>query len=400
MNSSINDPWYKATLTYSGMGGPFDLRAPQDSFSTLQIDDGTLLLLDHLPPGNPLTVLDLGCGYGALGMPIAARYPDAQVEMVDRDLLAVRYSALNAVLNGLNNVNAHGSLGFRGVLGGVGFYDWILCNVPARIGRPFIASLIESGRVFLKPEGELRVVVIHDLAPVLFELQAERNWPLKEVVKGSRHTVFSIGAAPNHCAPSEAADLYLRDSVEIDGLKLDRPYDSGGDDPKRINLGFPILLEALSQHPPHRSPETILCFRSAYGQMPAIARKRWPAAQILTVDRDLLATEYTRRNLIKLDNAQGGLEVRENAHFPEALLAAERFDLILGELNSSAGEPVAISEVQAVERVLAPGGQAFLLCFDRPARNWIRPYAQKNRVEIQAVITRDAYTVLRIPRGR
>jgi len=89
-------PWFKTTFNLSVLETKLDLQVPHDVFSTMRIDEGTLLLLNNLPATEPTTVLDMGCGYGALGLPIAAHYPHAHVEMVDRDLLAVEWSQINA----------------------------------------------------------------------------------------------------------------------------------------------------------------------------------------------------------------------------------------------------------------------------------------------------------------
>ena len=67
----MRDPWFKATLNLSALGQKLQMQIPHDVFSTQRIDEGTLLLLEHLPSREPATVLDMGCGYGALGLPIA-----------------------------------------------------------------------------------------------------------------------------------------------------------------------------------------------------------------------------------------------------------------------------------------------------------------------------------------
>src|SRR5690554_5532873 len=89
-------PWYKATYVYEAGTLRLPLRVPHDVFSTQRIDEGTLLLLENLAAGSPNRILDVGCGYGALGLPIAARWPQADVELIDRDLVAVHWSAENA----------------------------------------------------------------------------------------------------------------------------------------------------------------------------------------------------------------------------------------------------------------------------------------------------------------
>src|SRR5690606_3714524 len=117
----------------------------------------------------PSSVLDLGCGWGALGLPIARAYADAACLLVDRDALAAHWSALNARSMGLANVVARPSLGYRDV---EGRFDWVLCNVPARIGAQAIEYIVGAGAALLSEAGELRVVVIRDLDPVMEAIAA------------------------------------------------------------------------------------------------------------------------------------------------------------------------------------------------------------------------------------
>ena len=99
----------------------------------------------NLPDVAPQSLLDLGCGYGAIGLTLAARHPAARALLVDRDLLAVRAAAHNARTLGLGNVEVRPSLGYRDVPASLRF-DLVLCNVPARIGPRAIAYFLDAGR--------------------------------------------------------------------------------------------------------------------------------------------------------------------------------------------------------------------------------------------------------------
>jgi len=125
-------PYARGRLVEKALGQTLALDVPWDVFASQGIDDGTLLLLQHLPEGEPASLLDLGCGYGALGLPVAARWPSARCLLVDRDLLAVAASAHNAAALGLFNAEVRPGLGYRELAGER--FDWVLCNVPARIG--------------------------------------------------------------------------------------------------------------------------------------------------------------------------------------------------------------------------------------------------------------------------
>ncbi len=392
------DPWYKSSFTFPRPGSRVKLHLPHDVFSTQKIDEGTLLLIDNIPTTQPESVLDMGCGYGALSLPLAERFPKTHFTLVDRDLLAVHWSTINALElrkdNGLMNVTALGSLGFRD-LPSEAKYDWILCNVPARIGRPFMRALFSEGCSRLNPEGEIRVVVITDLAPLILEIAQEDQWPIREVARGARHVIFSLAFAdltsPMTVVEITEDALYLRDQVTIGSLRLDRPFDLGGDDQRRLRDGIPLLLDALPRQIAPDRALRVLNFRCGYGATALTAKVKWPQAEIVAVDRDLLGTTFTRRNARRLGVT---LDVRENAHFPGALGASEKFDLIIGELSPSAGEKVAHAELNAIARHLAPGGNVILLCLEKLEKDWVQSYNARAAKKFLRLIARNGYAIL------
>src|SRR5437870_3421770 len=81
-------PYARTQLIVKALGLALALDVPADVFATHALDAGTRLLLRNLPGRAPASFLDLGCGYGALGLPVAARHPQARALLVDRDLLA------------------------------------------------------------------------------------------------------------------------------------------------------------------------------------------------------------------------------------------------------------------------------------------------------------------------
>jgi 16S rRNA (guanine1207-N2)-methyltransferase len=82
-------PWQPQMRTFERPEGRYTVVTMPGVFSWDHLDDGSALLLDHLGIEPDIDVLDVGCGYGIIGM-VAARMGAAQVTLIDDDLLAVR----------------------------------------------------------------------------------------------------------------------------------------------------------------------------------------------------------------------------------------------------------------------------------------------------------------------
>jgi len=131
-------------------------------FSPKAIDEGTRLLLGHLQIQPDARALDLGCGYGPLGLTLAKLAPRGQVHLVDKDFVAVEFARKNAKINQLTNAQAYLSNGFAQVPAGETF-DVIVSNVPAKIGKELLSIFLHDARDRLRPGGQLYIVTISGL---------------------------------------------------------------------------------------------------------------------------------------------------------------------------------------------------------------------------------------------
>jgi 16S rRNA (guanine1207-N2)-methyltransferase len=131
-------------------------------FSPKQIDEGTALLLNHIDVAPNATILDLGCGYGPLGLTLAKLAPQGHVHLVDKDFVAVDYTRQNAGLNHLTNTQAYLSNGFNAVPADLKF-DLIVSNVPAKIGAELLTIFLHDAHAHLAPGGRLYIVTISGL---------------------------------------------------------------------------------------------------------------------------------------------------------------------------------------------------------------------------------------------
>lgn len=162
-------------------------------FSPREIDPGTRLLLDQLEPGASDRCLDLGCGYGPIGLCLAARAPSGQVTLVDRDFVAVEYARANARRNGLDNVEVRLSNGFA-QLGGMRF-ELVASNLPAKVGREMLRILIEDAHAQLEPGGRFVCVIISGLRTAVGRDLESVFGAFEKRKQGARHTVLEARRA-------------------------------------------------------------------------------------------------------------------------------------------------------------------------------------------------------------
>lgn len=185
------DVYFKKEIVYPFAGQKFTFAIANTLFSTFGIDHGTDILIRAIDFKNTKSILDIGCGYGPLGIILAKNNPQADVVMVDRDLLAVRYTNFNIKKNNITNAIALGSLGVESVKGKT--FDLIVSNIPAKIGDEAIAQefIIEPYNS-LSPGGEYWIVVVSALNRLIPRLGGKYDIDIQYVRKRSGHTVYKI----------------------------------------------------------------------------------------------------------------------------------------------------------------------------------------------------------------
>ena len=125
-------------------------------FSRTEIDKGTEILLNALPEELTGSLLDMGCGYGVIGVTLGKRYPGLSVVMSDVNERAVELSRRNAQRNGVParvmQSDGYADVPFRRM-------DWIVQNPPIRAGKSVIYAMFAEGARRLEPSGELWLVI-------------------------------------------------------------------------------------------------------------------------------------------------------------------------------------------------------------------------------------------------
>ncbi len=125
-------------------------------FSPEHIDRGTLAMLSHVQLESGMRIMDLGCGYGVVGILAAKIVGEENVFMSDADPLAVETAGVNAVRNGVGGVHLYLSDAFDNV--DASEFDVILSNPPYQTDFSVAKGFIEKGFNRLKIGGRLYMV--------------------------------------------------------------------------------------------------------------------------------------------------------------------------------------------------------------------------------------------------
>ena len=131
-------------------------------FNPKQVDPGSRLLLDYLKTSPADRCLDVGCGYGPIGLALAHMCPEGDVQMIDKDFVAVDYATRNAERNQLDNCRVYLSNGFSHVPADARF-ETIVSNLPAKVGNELLTLIMHDAYARLEPGGRLWVVTISGL---------------------------------------------------------------------------------------------------------------------------------------------------------------------------------------------------------------------------------------------
>ena len=123
-------------------------------FSKKMVDFGSQLLLKCLEVNQGETVLDVGCGYGPLGLSLAKAY-GVQATMVDINNRALDLARQNAERNKVEATIFQSNI-YEQV---EGTFDHVISNPPIRAGKQVVHEIIEESKDFLETGGDLTIVI-------------------------------------------------------------------------------------------------------------------------------------------------------------------------------------------------------------------------------------------------
>ena len=142
-------------MALTALGNELVFTTDAGVFSRDGLDKGTEALLNALPVPMEGRVLDLGCGWGPVGVALGKKYPALEIVMTDINQRAAELARRNLAANGVQAQVVQGD-GFAAVEGS---FDAILTNPPIRAGKAVIYALFREARARLNPGGALYIVI-------------------------------------------------------------------------------------------------------------------------------------------------------------------------------------------------------------------------------------------------
>jgi len=133
-------------------------------FSPEKIDEGSELLINNIKVDESINILDLGCGYGAVGLTLAKSAPKSNVHLIDKDFVAVEYTKKNIKLNNLLNCQVYLSNGFDQI---ENKFDIIVSNIPAKVSKELFWIWFQEAKEHLSQNGSFYVVAVSGLKDFL-----------------------------------------------------------------------------------------------------------------------------------------------------------------------------------------------------------------------------------------
>lgn len=329
----------KKTIEHAQNKARLSFDVAHDLFSSFEIDLGTRLLLRMLAKGGwvgrPGRILDVGCGYGPIGVTLGALNPEARVTMTDRDLLAVRYAAHNAAANDVGLEGCVTALAYDrvpGLVAGdvvhpmpggaeqtppgpasiVSGYDLIVSNVPAKAGPAVIESIVVDSAHHLGPEGQTAVVVIDRVAPLVDEL-VEANATV--VARAESRGYLALLYRPNPVAGTYRdgfeRGLYDREthSFSIGSTSFEARTVWGLPEFDTPAYSTVLAGQHLGRHLTRSPGSRVLFVNPGQGLLPAMMRATGPTGEAVLRSRDLLELRASERNARGLASVETELTI-------------------------------------------------------------------------------------------
>jgi len=171
----------KLTIKYKNIS--LDFYTDNGVFSKNKFDYGSRLLLENLEINNLCgKLLDLGCGYGPIGIYLA-KTTTCDIDMIDINERAIELCRENIKLNNIKNATCYISNVYDSV---DKKYNYIITNPPIRAGKEILRKILIGAKDYLEELGQLWFVMRkdHGVKTMIKELESHYNIEIIDKSKG------------------------------------------------------------------------------------------------------------------------------------------------------------------------------------------------------------------------
>jgi len=174
-------------------------------FSSHGLDPGTALLIENLSLRPTDRVLDLGCGWGPVGVAAAKSASDGHVVLTDVNRRATRLARENLARNRVKNAEVRSGSLFAPVANES--FDVIVTNPPFHAGRALVLRILTEASDHLVPDGRVVLVGKGSQGIRFYQAWLEANWPgpVSVLGRGSGYRVLEARRTSSAPPPSPPA---------------------------------------------------------------------------------------------------------------------------------------------------------------------------------------------------
>ncbi|MDQ0485041.1 class I SAM-dependent methyltransferase [Guptibacillus hwajinpoensis] len=139
-------------------GSRFQFTTDSGVFSKKEVDFGSKLLIETFEePEIEGDIVDVGCGYGPIGISLASEFSNRRFYLLDVNERATELAMNNAIKNGVNNLSVMASDKLSAVKDKT--FASVVTNPPIRAGKQVVHGILEEAHHVLEKGGTLWVVI-------------------------------------------------------------------------------------------------------------------------------------------------------------------------------------------------------------------------------------------------
>jgi 16S rRNA G1207 methylase RsmC len=170
-------------------GRNFEFLTASSVFSKTKVDLGTHLLIESMVLPEAGCALDIGCGYGVVGIVAATLHPKLKVMMTDINMRAVRLARKNVEANKAFNAEVRYGHLYEPVEGLL--FNAILSNPPVSAGMETVRAIVKQAPAVMADNATLQMVIRSKIgAKALPELFCETFGNCQVIARGSGFRVM------------------------------------------------------------------------------------------------------------------------------------------------------------------------------------------------------------------